>query len=64
MFAWIASNFYTILICLVLIAIVALIIRSMVKEHQRLKKSAGSGCGSGCAGCAYSKKCHGGSVSS
>lgn len=53
MFAWIAKNIGTILICLVLILIVAAIIRSMVKD----KKAGKSSCGGNCSHCGGSC-CH------
>ena len=53
MFAWIAKNIGTILICLVLILIVAAIIRSIVKD----KKAGKSSCGGNCSHCGGSC-CH------
>lgn len=47
MFAWIAKNIGTILICLVLILIVCAIIRSMIKD----KKAGKSSCGGNCSHC-------------
>lgn len=52
MFAWIAKNIGTILICLVLILIVAAIIRSIVRD----KKAGKSTCGGNCSHCGGS--CH------
>lgn len=54
MFAWISGNIATIIICAVLIAIVAAIIVSMVRNKKKGKSS----CGCGCAGCAMSGSCH------
>ncbi len=53
MFAWIAKNIGTILICLVLILMVAAIIHSMVKD----KKAGNSSCGGNCSHCGGSC-CH------
>ena len=52
MFAWIAKNIGTILICLVLILIVVAIIRSIVRD----KKAGKSTCGGNCSHCGGS--CH------
>ena len=52
MFAWIAKNIGTILICLVLILIVSAIIRSIVRD----KKAGKSTCGGNCSHCGGS--CH------
>ena len=49
MFAWIAKNIGTILICLVLILIVYAIIRSMIKDKRAGKSSCGGNC-SHCGG--------------
>ena len=53
MFAWIAKNIGTILICLVLILIVAAIIRSIARD----KKAGKSSCGGNCSHCGGSC-CH------
>lgn len=53
MFEWIAGNIGTILICLVLIAVVAAIICSLIRDEKRGKSS----CGAGCAHCAMSGSC-------
>ena len=47
MFNWIARNLSTIIICLVLAAVVALIIVSLVKDKRKGKSS----CGCKCAHC-------------
>ena len=47
MLQWISANIGTILISLVLLAVVALIIRSMMRD----KKQGRSSCGGNCAGC-------------
>lgn len=54
MFAWIAENIATIIICLVLVLIVAGIIVKLVKD----KKKGRSSCGCNCAHCAMSGSCH------
>ena len=54
MFAWLAENIGTILICLVLLLVVAAIVRSLIRD----KKQGKSSCGAGCAHCAMSGSCH------
>ena len=54
MFAWIAVNLPTILICLGLAAAVAAIINSLVRNGE--KGTSASGCG--CQGCAMRGSCH------
>lgn len=54
MWNWIAEYYPTVLICLGLVAIVALIIRSIVKD----KKKGKSTCGCNCAHCAMAGSCH------
>ncbi len=54
MFAWIAENIGTIIICLVLILIVAVIIVKLVKD----KKKGRTTCGNNCAHCAMAGSCH------
>lgn len=54
MLQWISANIGTILISLVLLAVVALIIRSMMRD----KKQGKSFCGGNCAGCAACGACH------
>ena len=56
MFAWIAENIWTIIICAVLIAIVTAIIVSMVKKKKQ-GKSVVCNCGN-CKNCAMSGVCH------
>ncbi len=56
MFAWIAENIWTIIICAVLIAIVTAIIVSMVKKKKQ-GKSVACNCGN-CKNCAMSGACH------
>ncbi len=54
MFAWIAGNMGTILVCLVLILIVGAIVFCMVRNKKKGKSS----CGGGCQGCPMSGSCH------
>ena len=54
MLQWISANIGTILISLVLLAVVALITRSMMRD----KKQGKSSCGGNCAGCAACGACH------
>ncbi len=54
MLQWISTNIGTILISLLLLASVALIIRSMMRD----KKQGKSSCGGNCAGCAACGACH------
>ena len=50
----IVANMGTILICLVLVAVVALIVRSLVRQKRQGKSS----CGCNCAHCAMHGACH------
>lgn len=54
MFSWIAQNISTIIISAVLIAIVAGIIFSMIKNKRAGKTS----CGCGCSSCPMGSSCH------
>ena len=54
MLQWIGENVGTILICIGLIVIVALIVRSLIRQ----KKQGKSSCGAGCAHCAMHGQCH------
>ena len=54
MFAWIAENIGTILICLGLIAVVTAIIEKLIRDHKKGKSS----CGCNCAHCAMAGSCH------
>ena len=56
MLSWIGANIGSILICLVLLAVVALILRSLIRQ----KKQGKSSCGCGCAHCAMQGACHSG----
>ena len=51
---WFMQNIGTILVAAVLLVLVALVIRSLVKD----KKAGKSTCGSNCAHCAMAGKCH------
>ena len=54
MLQWISTNLSTILICIFLLAIVILIIRSLIRQ----KKQGKSSCGAGGAHCAMHGECH------
>ena len=54
MLAWLLENMAPVIICAVLIAVVAAIIVSMVKNRNKGKSS----CGCGCAGCSGNGFCH------
>ena len=51
---WFMQNLGTVLVAVILIILVALVIRSLVKD----KKAGKSTCGSNCAHCAMAGKCH------
>ena len=59
MLEWLTANLGTILISAGLIVIVALIIRSIVRDKKAGISSCGAKCG-GCGACAMAGKCHGG----
>ena len=54
MFAWLAKNAVTVIICAVLIAVVAAIVYSMIRNKKKGKSSRGCGC----AECPMSGSCH------
>lgn len=54
MLQWLSANIGTILICLVLLVIVGLIVRSMIRQ----KKQGKSSCCCNCAHCAMHGTCH------
>ncbi|MBO5171046.1 MAG: FeoB-associated Cys-rich membrane protein [Oscillospiraceae bacterium] len=54
MLQWICANLGTILICIALIAVIALIFRSLIRQHKQGKAS----CGCNCAHCAMHETCH------
>ena len=54
MLAWLKDNIAAIIICAALIAVIAAIIVSMVRN----KKKGESACGCGCADCPMGGSCH------
>lgn len=54
MLEWIANNWATLVIGIVLAAIVTIIVIHMIRE----KKEGKSSCGCGCANCPMSGSCH------
>lgn len=56
MLDWIMNNISTMIVCAVLVAVVAAVIHSMVKNKKHGKTS----CGCGCDSCAMRGTCHGG----
>ena len=54
MFAWIAENIVTIIICAVLAIMVAAIVVTLVKDKKKGKSSCGCKCGS----CPMAGSCH------
>ena len=54
MLLWLKTNIATVIICLVLIAVVAAIIVSLVRNKKKGKSS----CGWNCAHCAMAGSCH------
>lgn len=54
MLSWLSENLATIIICIVLAAIVALIIVKLIKDKKKGKKS----CGCGCSNCPSAGMCH------
>ena len=54
MLAWLSENSATIIVCVVLIAVVAAIIFSMVRNRKKGKAS----CGCGCSNCPMSGSCN------
>lgn len=54
MITWIIDNIATIIICIALIAVVALIIASKIKNRKKGKSS----CGCDCSGCPMNCSCH------
>ncbi|MCI8801251.1 FeoB-associated Cys-rich membrane protein [Acetatifactor muris] len=56
MFDWIAENAATIIISVILIAVVAAIVTSMIRNKKKGKSS----CGCGCANCPMGAACHSG----
>lgn len=56
MLAWIQAHIAVILICVALVAVLALAVWSLVRDKKRGRSS----CGANCAHCAMAGKCHGG----
>ncbi len=54
MIFWISANIGTIIVVLLVAAVVALAVWSMVRDKRKGKSS----CGCGCSGCPMSGKCH------
>ena len=54
MLQWICANLGTILICIALIVVIALIFRSLIRQRKQGKAS----CGCNCAHCAMHETCH------
>ena len=54
MAAWFGANIGNIIVILILAAVIALSIRSIIKD----KRSGTGSCGNGCAHCAMHGKCH------
>jgi hypothetical protein len=54
MITWLLNNISTIIVCVIIIAVVAMIVRKMVKD----KKQGKSSCGCGCQNCAMHDACH------
>ena len=55
MMIWLQNNLSTLIVGVVLLAIVAFVCLSMVRNKRKGKSS----CGCGCKDCALSDKCHG-----
>ena len=53
MLAWLSENYITIIICIAIAALVALVIRYLLKQRKQ-----GGSCGGSCVGCPMSGKCH------
>ena len=54
MAAWLSENIGNIVVMIIVAAIIALAIRSVIKD----KRSGKGSCGCGCANCAMHGKCH------
>lgn len=55
MFTWIANNLGTLIVCLALTVIVAVITAHIIRDRKQGKSS----CGCGCSNCAMACSCHG-----
>ena len=56
---WLMENLGSLLVGALLLAVVAAVVRRMLKDHREGRSS----CGSGCASCPMSASCHRGSAS-
>lgn len=54
MLQWISVNAGTLVLCILLLAVVALIVRSLLRQRKQGKSS----CGCNCAHCAMHGSCH------
>ncbi len=54
MLQWISANAGTLVLCILLLAVVALIVRSLLRQRKQGKSS----CGCNCAHCAMHGSCH------
>lgn len=54
MLQWFSANAGTLVLCILLLAVVALIVRSLLRQRKQGKSS----CGCGCAHCAMHGSCH------
>ena len=52
MLSWIVDNLWTVVICAGVIALVALLIRSLIRDRRAGKSSCCGSC-AGCTGCAH-----------
>mgnify|MGYP000787565978 FL=1 len=55
MLQWFSANAGTLVLCILLLAVVALIVRSLLRQRKQGKSS----CGCNCAHCAMHGECHG-----
>ena len=54
MAAWLGANIGNIIVIAILLAVIALAVRSIIKD----RKSGRGSCGCGCANCAMKGRCH------
>ncbi len=54
MLRWVTENLSTIIICTILLAVIAFIVASLIRNKRKGKSS----CGCGCKECAMSGNCH------
>ena len=54
MLQWISANAGTLVLCILLLAVVAWIVRSLLRQRKQGKSS----CGCNCAHCAMAGSCH------